>query len=245
MRGAYNRTVERAVQPASRGVLMHLACAAILALMLAACTPQQALVSALVPEGTVSVLLSHLQGAPEGNRKRVVDLETRKDWDGLAKLADENLVLDRNSADWWFVAGYAHSQAGRQERAIQCYNEVVRLAPDDTLGWNQLAISYRETRQPLRAVQALNQSHLVRKGTPETYFMLGESYSELDRYLPAAAAYREALQMNSELAPAWFGLGRAYARLHRSSDFDHALKELARLDPQRAQVLAEMRPGPR
>ena len=214
-------------------------------LALSACTPQTAALVAALPDGTIPILLSHLQGMEQGNRKRVAELEARRDWDGLTKLAEENLALDRNSSDWWTVAGYAHSQAGRHQRASERYSEVVRLAPDDMLGWSLLAQSYRDAKQPLRAVQTLNNAHLVRQGTAETWFLLGESYSDLDRDLPAASAYREAVQQNGEFARAWFGLGRAYARLGRRAEFEQALQRLERLDAPLAKELAELRPASR
>jgi tetratricopeptide (TPR) repeat protein len=209
------------------------------------CSPQALLLMSAVPDGTTSVLLSHFQGEEHANRKRIAELEARKDWDGLAQFAEANLAKDRNNANWWLVAGYAHSEGGRQQRAIECYSEMVRVSPDDMLGWSLLAKSYRDTRQPLRAVQALNNAHLVRRGTAETYFLLGESYADLDRDLPAAAAYREAIQLDETLARAWFGLGRTSARLGRSADFDTVLKTLTRLDPALAQELAGLRPGRR
>lgn len=235
-----DRRVLPAVAGCWRSALLGAALAA-----LAGCTPQTALIASVLPDGTVPVLLSHLEGMEQTNLKRVAELESRKDWDGLAKFADENLAKDPNNADWWFVAGYAHTQAGRHARAIECYGEMVRLVPDDMLGWYQLAQSYRDARQPLRAVQTLNQAHLVRKGTPLTYFMLGESYSDLDRDLPAAGAYREAVELQAEFPRAWFGLGRASARLNRTADFERALKALERLDPVLAKQLAEMRPASR
>lgn len=212
---------------------------------LAGCTPQAALLMSAMPEGTASILLSHFQSEEDGNRKRIAELEARKDWDGLARFAEANLEKDRNNASWWFVAGYAHSQAGRQPRAADCYSEMVRLAPDDVLGWTLLAQAYRDTRQPQRAIQALNNAHLIRKGTPGTYFLLGESYADLDRDLPAAAAFREAVQLDSNFAKAWFGFGRASARLGRTADFDAALKTLTGLDPTLARALAELRPARR
>ena len=212
---------------------------------LVGCTPAQSLLLSALPEGTVSVLLSHLEGMEEGNRNRVAALEARKDWDGLVKLAGDNLAKDRNNSDWWTVAGYAHAQAGRHARAIECYSEVVRLTPDEMLGWSLLALSYRDAKQPARAVQTLTHAHRVRDGTAETWFLLGESYSDLDRDLPAAAAYREALQLNRGFARAWFGLGRSYARLGRRAEFEQALKSLAQLDPSLAKQLAELRPATR
>jgi tetratricopeptide (TPR) repeat protein len=214
-------------------------------LALPACTPHTAALFSLVPDGTIPILLSHVQGMDESNRKRIAELESRKDWDGLTKLAEENLARDPHISDWWIVAGYAHSQAGRHQRASECYSEVVRLAPDDLLGWSLLAQSYRDEKQPLRAVQTLNNAHRVRQGTAETWFLLGESYSDLDRDLPAASAYREALQQNSEFARAWFGLGRAYARLGRRAEFEQALKRLEQLNAPLAKELAELRPAPR
>lgn len=214
-------------------------------LALAACSPQAVVVSALLPDGTLSVLLSHLEKEEEGNRRRIVELEGRKDWNGLAKFAEDNLAGDRNNASWWLVAGYAHSQAGRMARAIECYGEMVRLAPDDLLGWTLLAQALRNTKQPQRAVQTLNNAHLATKGTAETWFMLGESYAELDRDLPAISAYREAVKMNDEFARAWFGLGRAYSRLNRRVEFEETLKKLERLSPPLAKQLAELRPASR
>lgn len=212
-------------------------------LVLPACTPHTAALVAALPDGTIPILLSHVQGMEESNRKRVAELEARKDWEGLTKLAEENLARDRNISDWWTVAGYAHSQAGRHQRAIECYSEVVRLAPDEMLGWNLLAQSYRDAKQPLRAVRTLDNALRVRQGTAETWFLLGESYSDLDRDLPAVSAYREALQKNGEFARAWFGLGRAYARLGRRAEFEQALQRLEQLNAPLAKELAELRPA--
>jgi predicted Zn-dependent protease len=223
-----------------RGAVGGLALAALLG-----CTPAQSLFFSAAPDGTASILLGHLQGMEEGNRKQVAALEARKDWDGLTKLAKENLAKDRNNSGWWIVAGYANSQAGRYALAIESYSEVVRLAPDDMLGWNLLAQAYRDAKQPARAVQTLNNALRVRQGTAETWFLLGESYSDLDRDLPAAAAYREAVQLDGGLARAWFGLGRAYARLGRRAEYEQALKSLERLDAPLARELAELRPASR
>jgi len=226
-------------------VLLRTLGVALMLAALSACTPHAALINALVPDGTIPTLLGNLKGVEEGNQKRIAELEARQDWDGLTKFAEENLAKDKNSADWWLVAGYAHSQAGRHQRAIDCLSEKVRLAPDDMLGWNMLAQSYRDAKQPQRAVQTLNNAHLVRKGTDATWFLLGESYSDLDRDLPAAAAYREAVQLNDRFAPAWFGLGRASARLGRVADYESALTALNGLDAGLAKQLAELRPRPR
>lgn len=215
-----------------RGACLGLALAS-----LTACTPQGALLMSALPDGTVSALMGRLQSVDDGNRRRIVELESRGDWAALAKLAEDNLALDKHSADWWMVAGYAYTQLGRHPRAVECFGEMVRLAPDDMLGWNLLAQSYRAAGQPQRAVQTLNNAVLVHKDVPATWFLLGESYSDLGRPEPAAAAYREAVKLDGGFAQAWFGLGRAYARLGRAAELEQVKQVLERLNPALAREL--------
>ena len=110
-----------------RGALR--AISVVLALLaLAGCTPQMALLHSLLPDGTTSILLSHLQGEEEGNRRRIMEMESRKDWDGLVKLAEENLAKDKKNIGWWMVAGHANTQLGRHQRAIQFRHEMMARA---------------------------------------------------------------------------------------------------------------------
>jgi predicted Zn-dependent protease len=227
-----------------RRVLAMAAMVAALALA-TGCTPQSAFLMGLLPDGTMSALLTHVDSQNEPMKKLVYDMESRKDWNGLAKIADDNLQINRNHADWWFISGYAHSEAKRPGRAADSFGNLVRLAPDDPANWTLLAQALRDSKQPQKAVQALSTAHQLRRGTPASYYLLGESYSDLDRDLPAASAYREAVQLDSEFAKAWFGLGRASARLGRTNDYESALKSLNRLDPKLAKELTALRPASR
>ena len=212
---------------------------------LAGCTPQAALLSSLIPDGTTSILLSHLQSEEEGNRKLVTALEAKKDWDGLVTLAEQNLARERRVAGWWFVAGYAHSQAGRHQRAAECFHEMAQLSPDDIEAWELLAQEYLASGQPKRAVQTLNNALRVRDNSPATWILLGQGYEDLARSDLALDAYRAALKLDRELAQAWLGYGRASARLDRRADYEQAVKTLEKLDPPLAKQLAEMRPAGR
>jgi len=223
----------------------RLAAALLAAAFLGACGAPQPYTEGKLADGTPSVLLTHLKSLGESNQKVIAELELRKDWDGLAKAGEAGAKLDPHNADWWFVAGYAYARAGRHGLAVQRFTERVRLAPDDILGSNMLAQAYRDSGQPARAVQVLNNAHLARAGTPATYYLLGESYSDLNRYLPAAAAYRESVKLDSKFARSWFGLGRSAAELGQRDDYNEALKALRALDPELAKELAAIRPRSR
>ena len=196
----------------------------------------------LIPEGTFSILMSHLEQTSDTNRRHIAELEAQGDWKGIVQLAEENLARDRFNSDWWLVKGYAYTQLREHRQAAKCYSEMVRLAPDDMLGWNLLAQSQRALGESARAVQTLDNALLIRRDSAATWFVLGESYSDLGRDQPAAQAYRQAVQLNRGFAQAWYGLGRVYARQGHRTDFDQVVHTLEQINPALAQQLAKEQP---
>lgn len=216
---------------------MRRVAALVLAQALAACTPQQALMSALVPDGTTAMLFSHLQGVADANRRRIAELEQQHDWKGLAQFADDNIARDPFSPEWRLVGGYAHSRARDYPRAANYFAEMVRLSPDDPAAYHFLAEAQRASGQARRALTTLERALLVSRESPATHFLLGQVHSDLAQYAAAAEAYRRALDADPMLADAWFGLGRASLRLGRTQDAREALQTLQRMQSPRAAEL--------
>lgn len=198
------------------------------------CTPQQILMQALIPDGTTSMLLSHLQTVEDGNRRRVIEMEQKGDWAGLSRFADRNIAADPFSPEWRMIGGYAQLQLRDYSGAMTYFSEMIRLAPDDAAGYHFLAETQRAAGQPERAVTTLERALLVVRESPLTHQLLGEAYSDLGRFRPAAASYQRALALEPMLADAWFGMGRASLQLGRAADARDALTELERLRSPRA-----------
>lgn len=209
----------------------------VLVAVLSACTPQQMLVQALIPDGTASMLLSHLQTVEDGNRRKVIDMEQRGDWTGLSRFADSNISTDPFSPEWRMIGGYAQLQLRDYPKAMTYFSEMIRLAPDDATGYHFLAETQRAASQPQRAVTTLERALLVVRESPMTHQLLGEAYSDLGRYRPAAESYNRALALDPMLADAWFGMGRASLQLGRAADARDAVTELERLRSPRAAEL--------
>jgi tetratricopeptide (TPR) repeat protein len=223
--------------------LRHLCAAFIAALLACGCTPQQALVGALMPASALTTLLGNMGRVSDDSLKRVVELERKGDWDELARFAEQNITRDRSNAEWWLIAGYARSQLGRHASAAQAYDMVVRLEPDNAAGWNMLAQSYRANGELNRAVNTLNNALLALRDPAATHFLLGEAYMDLGRSQDAAAAYREAVKIEAGFGAAWFGLARAYERAGRTAEARDAESQLEKLDPAQARRLRESRSG--
>ena len=217
--------------------------AAAAALALSACTPQQQLIASLLPDGTIPVFLSNFDSVSDANRRRIVEFEQQRDWDGLARFAEENVQRDPQNANWWLVAGYANSQRGDHRRAIDAYAGMVRLAPEDELGYALLAQAHRRNRQPERALQILDRALTVRRDVAPTWYLQGEIESDLGRHERAARAYREAVKLDPRYTEAWLGLGAASVRLGRKDDARQVLQVLDQLDPAAAKRLAALLGG--
>jgi tetratricopeptide (TPR) repeat protein len=212
---------------------------------LAGCTPQAALLMQVLPSNTIPVLLGHLERVDDTNRRRLADFERRADWEGMARFAEENATKDPRNADWRLVAGYAYSQLGRHDEAIRSYGEMVRLAPDDILGWNLLAQSQRSAGRQPQAIRTLEAALQVRRDAAPIWFLLGESNRDLGRLEAALAGYQEAVKLDNRFAQAWFGMGSAYAGLARKQEFDEVVLVLRQLDPALAQALVRSVSAPR
>jgi len=221
----------------SMAVTRRLAAAAF-ALLVGGCTLQQQLLFALIPDGTIPMMLGNFESVDETNRRRIVEFEKGRDWDGLAKFAEGNINKEKSNHEWWIIAGYAYSQGGQRKRAIECYAEAVRLSPDDILGWNLLAQSYRTAGQSDRALQVATRALNVRSDSADTWFLVGETNSDLGRLEPATRAYGAAIQLDQSHAHAWLGLGKAYARLGRTDELKKVAETLRQLDPVLAKELA-------
>lgn len=213
------------------------------AVLVSGCSPQAALLSALIPANTLSTLLGNFERVSEVNRIRVATLERDGQWAELGRLAEQNIAKDKANADWWLIAGYAHSQLGRHASAAEAYATAAWLEPDNFVAWNLLAQSYRAAGEPHRAVNTLNNALLAVRDSPQTYFLLGESYADLGRNNDAAAAYREALKIDARYTAAWYALAKAYERSGRMTQARDAESQLEKLDPQLAKRLREGRPG--
>lgn len=211
--------------------------ACVFAMLSVGCTPHQMLLSALVPDGTTSMLFSHLEKVEDSNRRRVIELEQKGDWQGMVQFADANIAKDPFSTDWRLIGGYAQLQLRDYPRATVYFSEMVRLSPDEAAGYHFLAQTQRAAGQSSRAVITLERALLVVRESPLTHQLLGEAYGDIGQYHEAAEAFRRALALDPELAEAWWGLGRVSLRLDRKSDAQEALRALEQMKSARAAEL--------
>lgn len=227
------RSGGRRVIAALRHGLLVAACAT-----LVACTPAGQLMYAVLPDGTIPILLSHLQRESDTQQKRVAELERKADWPGLVKLAEENIAKEPANASWWLVAGYSNSRQKNHQRAMDCFREMVRLEPDAAEGWNLLGQEHRMAGDSRRAVAVLTQALSALRDSALTLLLLGESYSDLGQFDLALRPYRQALDIDAGLTLAWVGLARAHIKRGQWAQAESIVRSLEKTHPQLASALS-------
>jgi cytochrome c-type biogenesis protein CcmH/NrfG len=214
------------------------------AFLLALCVAACATALAFIP---VTPLLSTALSSRANDdvaAKQIVELEIKKDWSGLAAFALQNIKRDPEDTDWWLILGYAQIQQRQYSQAIEILDRAIARNPEDIDPRNLLGEALRLSGKPVPAAQVLERALYINSNTPATRFLLGEAYRDDNRLERAKEAYRDAIRIDPEFSPAWAGLAGVLARTGPRVEFDEAMTQLMRLEPELAkQILSAAKPA--
>jgi len=177
------------------------------------------------------------RGDTYDERQVISELNKKRDWDGLLRLAQGMQRQNPASSDWGVIAAYALFRKGEYPKTIAMLTSVVQRNPEDIGAWNLLGESQRRAGQPGQATRTLERASAVGRTSFVTFFFLGEAYRDAQRLDRAVPAYREATRLAPEFAQAWFELGSASVRLGDRSQAKEAVDVLQKLDPALAEDL--------
>jgi len=177
------------------------------------------------------------RGDTYDERRLISDLNKKRDWDGLLRLAQGMQRQNPASSDWGVIAAYALFRKGEYPKATAVLGPVVQSNPEDIGAWNLLGESQRRAGQPGQAARTLERASIVGRTSFVTFFFLGEAYRDGQQLDRAVAAYRESTRLAPEFAQGWFELGSASVRMGDRTQAKEAVEVLQKLDPALAEDL--------
>lgn len=175
----------------------------------------------------IDALAVHLDQA---TGREVVELESKRDWPGMLRLARVQLQREPERADWWFLQGYALARQNQHAAAVDSYQRAIRLSPEEEGSWLALAHSQNELGQSEAAIQTYRQALRYRPESAQAYLGLADVLLEQGRPELAIPNYRESVRYDPELVQGWYGLALAYQAMGQPERRDEALQELRKLD---------------
>jgi lipoprotein NlpI len=124
---------------------------------------------------------------------------------------------------------------GENDRAIQDFNEAIRLNPNYAQAYNNRGIAYFDKRENDRAIQDFNEAIRLDPNAFEAYGNRGYAYRNKGDNDRAIQDFNEVIRLNPNLTVAYINRGIAY---RNKQEYDRAIQdfnEAIRLNPNRAQ----------
>jgi lipoprotein NlpI len=133
--------------------------------------------------------------------------------------------------------GVTYNYKGDYERAIQDYNQVIRLRPDYAAAYNNRGLVYHEKGEYDRAIQDFDQAIRLKPGYAEAFESRGSSYLARGDYDRAIQDYGQAIKLEPSYAGDFSDRAFAY---DCKKDYRRALQDYdlaVQLNPQDAHIL--------
>ena len=128
--------------------------------------------------------------------------------------------IDTNDFDSWFGVAF---NATTPEDSIAAYKEVIRIRPDHSPAWGNLAENYSLVGDLKEALLASLEAVRLSPEYSEAWRRLGVSYRKLDQSEKSVEALREAIRLDAENPVAWYELGVTY---RQSKEIPEAIESL-------------------
>jgi adenylate cyclase len=130
----------------------------------------------------------------------------KKQYDKAIAECERAVSLDFNSAENIFWLGLVLNYAGRAEEAIPYLQKAIRLNPlPPALYFVQLAVSYRDSGQYEKAIEASKKALQREPNTQFAYIHMAVSYIRLGQEKEARAAAAEILRINPKFSLERYG----------------------------------------
>ena len=139
----------------------------------------------------------------------------------------------------WDNLGGVYAGQGHQADAIGAYKKAVELKPDFADAWFKLGAAYAGQGQYPEAINAFRMALKHQPDFPDAWFNLGVVSEQQNEHNEAVLFFTQALKQKPNYAEAWGGLVRAYLNLHQTDKAGEAAREMKKIDPVKANQLAE------
>jgi tetratricopeptide (TPR) repeat protein len=132
------------------------------------------------------------------------------------------------------------TDSGNHDSAIQAYNRVVELGPENVTIWNNIGVLYQKTGRFEDAQKAFNNALQKDPNDPVSWHGLGNVYASTARLDEAINCYRKAIQFNAGYMQPWVKLGDVLLRQNRNDDALYAYMRTVEMDNKNVHAWTEI-----
>ena len=159
-------------------------------------------------------------------------------WRSIANLMEG--IDNEVAARAWFSIGYLY-QEGKPEvaekpdslykKAVDAYNQAIRLDPDDAAAYNNRGNAKDDLKQYEEAIKDYNEAIRLDPGDAAAYYNRGNAKRNIEQYEEAIKDYNEAIRLDPDNAAAYNYRGAAKINLEQYEEAIADYNQAIRLDP--------------
>ncbi len=128
--------------------------------------------------------------------QRVQAAKLSRDFAMATRLLRQALDADPCDAALWKELGTCYVKSGNDRRAIEPFNEVLKLVPNDIDALNELGGIYRRVGEFDRSIAVLEKGLMTSPDTVQINYNLGHTYKMAGRYDAAEECFNQVLERN-------------------------------------------------
>ena len=125
--------------------------------------------------------------------------------DGCTALIDSGDEAPRVLAIAYNNRGNAHTERGEYDRAIQDYDQSVKIDPTYAKAFNNRGVAYKKKREYDRAIRDFDEAIKLDPSYASAFADRAQTLQTMGEYGRAARDYDEAIRLEPNLKPVWNG----------------------------------------
>jgi tetratricopeptide (TPR) repeat protein len=163
-------------------------------------------------------------------------IQQNRYWKDPITLYTRTLKYAPGSSKVYYNLGYAYSNKGLYEKAIEEYKKALEIKPNYTEAYNNLGIVYGILGQYQEAIATFNKAIEINPNFSKAYNNLGIVYGILGQYQEAIAVYKKVIKIKQNYAEAHYNLGVIYNKKGMRDKAITEFKEAIAINPNLAKA---------
>jgi hypothetical protein len=135
---------------------------------------------------------------------KAIELETRKDWVALINHCLRWTKSQPHFVAAWYALGVVYSKSGESTKAIETYQQAIRINPEFASAWNNLGIAYGNTGQNAEEIESYQQAIRINPEDADAWYNLGVTYWMSGQSSKVTEVYKRLKGLNSAKADEFF-----------------------------------------
>ncbi len=137
----------------------------------------------------------------------------------------------KEDASLYLYIGNAFFDKKDYDKAIEAYQNGIRINPQLDYIYNALGIPYRHKKEHDKALTAYQKAIAINPKNDVAYYNMGNAYYDLKEYDKAITAYQKAIEINPKDDSAYYNMGIAYDELKEYNKALTAYQKAIEINP--------------